>query len=107
MIWLLLIYLALPLLVLRTRPCRIFSRGEIVPIYLAIVLASPMLFVLERGNLQLLAAVVDAINLAILAVLLWEVYARYFPKEATSAFSSSTDLKSGTVAPRPATLTSN
>ncbi len=61
---LVLVYLAIPLLVLRTRPWRMFSSSETVPIYLAIVLASPMLFVLERGNLILLALPLLALAVA-------------------------------------------
>jgi hypothetical protein len=63
-IWLFLTYLAIPLMVIRTSPWRDFSASEKLPIYFAIVLASPMLFTLERANLILLVLPILAIGLA-------------------------------------------
>lgn len=45
-----LIYLAIPAFMLKTRHWREISNAEKLPVYLAIILSTPMLFVLERGN---------------------------------------------------------
>jgi len=48
------VYLLLPLLVLSTRIWRSFSLAVLVPTYLSVVTAAPMLFAVERGNVILL-----------------------------------------------------
>ncbi|WP_299811888.1 hypothetical protein [Tardiphaga sp.] len=63
-VWLFVGYAAIPFLMLRSRLWRVFSAREIIPIFLAIVFASPMLFTLERGNLILLALPVLALAVA-------------------------------------------
>ena len=50
-----LLYLAIPAFILRLAYWRGFSRNEKILIYLVIILSSPLLFTLERGNVILLA----------------------------------------------------
>ena len=57
----LLIYLAIPLLILRVKQWKIFSLTEKALIYFTIILSAPMLFSLERGNLIILCPLVLAL----------------------------------------------
>lgn len=59
-----LIYLAVPAIVLKTRSWQNFTRIEKFLTYFAIVLSTPMLFALERGNLILLAPILLAFALS-------------------------------------------
>ena len=59
-----LFYLAVPAMVLNTKYWQDFPKIEKILIYFAIVLSSPMLFSLERGNLILLAPVFLALAIS-------------------------------------------
>jgi hypothetical protein len=59
-----LIYLAIPAFMLKTRHWREFSNAEKSPVYLAIILSTPMLFALERGNLVVFCPLLLAIVLS-------------------------------------------
>jgi hypothetical protein len=59
-----LIYLAVPALILSMKYWRGFLTGEKILLYFAIILSSPMLFTLERGNLIVLAPVFLAFALS-------------------------------------------
>lgn len=61
---LVLLYLLVPALVLRTRCWNGFSRTNKIFIYFAAVLSFPMLFALERGNLIILAPILLALALS-------------------------------------------
>lgn len=60
----LLIYLALPVLVLRTRQWNEFSLLHKILIYFAIILSVPMLFSLERGNLIIFCPFILALTIS-------------------------------------------
>lgn len=57
-------YLIMPAILLKINYWRFFSNKEKILLYFTIVLSAPMLFVLERGNLILLAPIVLAYALA-------------------------------------------
>ena len=59
-----LIYLAVPVIVLNTKLWQGLPTNERVLIYLSIIVSTPMLFALERGNMIILAPVLLAIALA-------------------------------------------
>lgn len=63
-----LMYLAIPAFILRLAYWRDFTRNEKVLIYFAIVLSTPLLFALERGNLILLAPLILALAIAQIGV---------------------------------------
>ncbi len=58
----LLIYLTLPILVLRLRQWQEFSLIQKILIYFAVVLSAPMLFSLERGNLIIFCPLILALG---------------------------------------------
>lgn len=60
----LLVYLLVPVLVLSTRLWQDFRRNEKILTYCCIVLSTPMLFALERGNLIVLAPILIAVALS-------------------------------------------
>jgi hypothetical protein len=57
-------YLAVPAMILNTTHWQDFPKTEKILIYFAIILSSPMLFTLERGNLILLAPVLLALAIS-------------------------------------------
>jgi hypothetical protein len=57
-------YLAIPAILLKTRCWRDFSKVEKILVYFTIVLSTPMLFTLERGNLILVAPILLALALS-------------------------------------------
>ena len=57
-------YLVIPVLLLKTRYWRDFSRIEKMLVYFSIVLSTPMLFTLERGNIILIAPILLALALS-------------------------------------------
>lgn len=59
-----LIYLAVPALILKLAYWRDFTRNEKILIYFTIVLSSPLLFTLERGNVILLAPLILALAIS-------------------------------------------
>lgn len=63
-----LIYLAIPALILKLAYWRDFTRNEKILIYFAIVLSSPLLFTLERGNVILLAPLILALAISKIGV---------------------------------------
>lgn len=63
-----LIYLAIPALILKLAYWRDFTRNEKILIYFAIVLSSPLLFTLERGNVILLVPLILALAISKIGV---------------------------------------
>jgi len=59
-----LVYLAVPAILLKIRYWKDFLNNEKILIYFAIVLSTPMLFTLERGNLILLTPILLALALS-------------------------------------------
>lgn len=57
-------YCTLPLFVINTGPWRHFGKSEKVILYLLYITAAPMLFMLERGNLILIAPLLISLTLA-------------------------------------------
>ena len=57
-------YLAIPAIILKTRLWQDFLKPEKILIYFSIILSSPMLFTLERGNLILLTPVLLALAIS-------------------------------------------
>jgi hypothetical protein len=63
-----LIYLTIPALILKLAYWRDFTRNEKILIYFAIVLSSPLLFTLERGNVILMAPLILALAISKIGV---------------------------------------